>query len=246
MNDDRNIPWKRISVEAAAIVASILLAFWIDASWERYQDRREEYEILLGLNEEFSRYVTSIEDSIQQVEQISGAIGTLLNQDAEDIAGIESIETIEGALFHSIRTTPPDEITGGVRDALFESGKLDLIRNDELREALVRWPASVNQLEQQRSAVLNYVMQTLLPYLSSTGVPLTEIRLPGGLRLADRQLSLEDLESGYRALLADQEFLNLLAARNWWALGTILDYKGAAERAGYIVELTEAEIQLAE
>ena len=36
---DKNIPWKRILVEAAAIVASILLAFAIDAWWET---RRED------------------------------------------------------------------------------------------------------------------------------------------------------------------------------------------------------------
>jgi len=41
INADK-IPWKRLSVEAAAIVASILLAFAIDAWWgDRQRDEAE-------------------------------------------------------------------------------------------------------------------------------------------------------------------------------------------------------------
>lgn len=42
---DKRIPWRRISVEAAAIVVSILLAFGIDAWWEqeREQDLAASY-----------------------------------------------------------------------------------------------------------------------------------------------------------------------------------------------------------
>lgn len=36
---DKRIPWQRISVEAAAIVVSILLAFGIDAWWESERER---------------------------------------------------------------------------------------------------------------------------------------------------------------------------------------------------------------
>ena len=240
------IPWNRLTVEAVVIVGSILLAFSIDALWDNYKDRREEYEILLGLNGEFSRHVASIEVSINRVEQLSDSIGFLLNQGAVDIDTIDSVEIIEQAIWGSVFTTPPDELTGGVRDTLFQSGKLDLIRNDKLREALVKWPVNISQLEQQRSTVSGFVMQILLPYLSSKGVPLAEMRLPSGRRLVERQMTAENLSSGYVALLADQEYLNLLTVRNWWALGTINDYQNAAEQAREILELTEVEIQLSE
>jgi len=42
MTETQSIPWKRISVEAAAIVASILMAFTIDAWWsDRQRDEAE-------------------------------------------------------------------------------------------------------------------------------------------------------------------------------------------------------------
>ena len=53
MRNGHEIPIKHLSAEAAAIVLSILLAFWIDASWEERQDRENEQVVLAALVEEF-------------------------------------------------------------------------------------------------------------------------------------------------------------------------------------------------
>ena len=53
MTETKTIPWKRLVVEAAAIVVSILLAFGIDAWWDARNDVVEEREILIGLEIEF-------------------------------------------------------------------------------------------------------------------------------------------------------------------------------------------------
>ena len=52
MTRNEKIPWKRISVEAAAIVASILLAFAIDAWWSARQLAVQEQEIIAQLRAE--------------------------------------------------------------------------------------------------------------------------------------------------------------------------------------------------
>jgi len=246
MTDNQRTPWLRIGAESLAIIGSILLAFMIDALWDNYQDRREEYEILLGLDDEFTRNLDSIEVSMQQVNRVVDSIDFLLNPGGIDLDRPDAIEMIEQAVLYSSFTTPPDELSGGIRDALLETGKLDLIRNVELRQALVQWPISVNQLEQQRTAVTGFVMQSLLPHLSSLGVPLGEIRLPTGRRLVDQQLSSEGLSARYAGLLADQQYLNLVTVRNWWALGTLQDYQDAAKRAREIVNLLKKEIEVAD
>jgi hypothetical protein len=46
MTKAERIPWKRLSVEAMAIVASILLAFAIDAWWEDLARSSDEVESL--------------------------------------------------------------------------------------------------------------------------------------------------------------------------------------------------------
>jgi hypothetical protein len=49
----RPIPWPRVLVEGAVIVASILLAFGIEAWWNGAQERLEERQILSSLAEDF-------------------------------------------------------------------------------------------------------------------------------------------------------------------------------------------------
>ena len=53
MTETQNIPWKRTAVEAAAIVASILLAFAIDAGWQEYVEDQRERQVLNALLDDF-------------------------------------------------------------------------------------------------------------------------------------------------------------------------------------------------
>jgi hypothetical protein len=64
MTETQNIPWKRITVEAAAIVGSILLAFAIDAWWNDHQNRAEERRVLVGLKSEFEQNLELIDIEI--------------------------------------------------------------------------------------------------------------------------------------------------------------------------------------
>ena len=68
--ENQNIPWKRIAVEAAAIVGSILWAFAIDAWWDDHQDRQREMEILEGLLVEFELF----EDQLDWDQKYYGAL----------------------------------------------------------------------------------------------------------------------------------------------------------------------------
>ena len=62
MTDSEKVAWKRLSVEMAAIVGSILLAFSIEAWWEERQNRVEEASALERLRIEFELIVTRIDD----------------------------------------------------------------------------------------------------------------------------------------------------------------------------------------
>jgi hypothetical protein len=46
------VPWKRILVEGAAVVASILLAFGIDAGWDASRERADELSVVAALQAE--------------------------------------------------------------------------------------------------------------------------------------------------------------------------------------------------
>ena len=44
---------KKLTIEGSVIIVSILLAFAIDAGWEKYQETQQESEILIGLERDF-------------------------------------------------------------------------------------------------------------------------------------------------------------------------------------------------
>ena len=62
------IPWTRLIAESIAIVGSILLAFAIDAWWDKLQDTAEERRILVGLSDEFGPVLSATLDDGQGVE----------------------------------------------------------------------------------------------------------------------------------------------------------------------------------
>ena len=51
----QKIAWSRTLAEGAAILASILPAFWIDAWWDGREEDELSQSYLLGLREEFTQ-----------------------------------------------------------------------------------------------------------------------------------------------------------------------------------------------
>ena len=70
MTDSKSIPWKRISIEAAAVVASILLAFALDAWWKDRAESIEEAEILTALKREFEAHLVTLEEQLAYREAV--------------------------------------------------------------------------------------------------------------------------------------------------------------------------------
>ncbi len=62
-----NIPWSRVLAEGVIIVVSILLAFWIEASWEEKQLRKRGEEAVAALRSDFD---LNVEVAIQRQEEI--------------------------------------------------------------------------------------------------------------------------------------------------------------------------------
>ena len=63
MTETQTIPWKRISVEAMAIIASILLAFAIDAWWEDRNEVRLERRLLTAMLVEFENNIELLQEA---------------------------------------------------------------------------------------------------------------------------------------------------------------------------------------
>jgi hypothetical protein len=92
VNDDRKIPWKRIAVEAVAIVASILHAFAIDASWEDRQANTKRQDLIHGLTSDFESLVeradtafTLADDVVARNQELLELLASGGGTDLEDL-----------------------------------------------------------------------------------------------------------------------------------------------------------------
>ena len=65
MNSSSPIPWARLSAEAAAIVLSILVAFAIDAWWNRTQEERRLVATLETLEAGFAEHLRLVGENYE-------------------------------------------------------------------------------------------------------------------------------------------------------------------------------------
>ena len=143
MNDPQEIPWKRILVEATAIVASILLAFAIDAWWQDRTERIVEVQYLNALRE----------DLLSSLELLGDAEASQRRQ----------VEYLESLLLTNGDTPYSDELRLWINDGLFNvgtyqpqisalhdlesSGQTQIIQNQDLRRVLASVRQRMNDLE---------------------------------------------------------------------------------------------------
>ncbi len=214
MTESQNIPWKRISIEAAAIVASILLAFAIDAWWDSRSDAMQEQALLLALSDDFaaaegmlasvkSRHLRTATSGEKLIS--FGEAGNVPDADRDGVDFLVS-HHFARALF-----SPPM----GTVESVIGSERIDLLSNQELVAELTQWSATVSKLQMIEIEAREHFYDRIYPYLAA-------------------RLNLKDLDKVYRQylesfpwdqartdafqLVSDQEFLNIIYMH--WVLKT--------------------------
>ena len=141
MSNTQKIQWKRLSVEGAAIVVSILLAFSIDAWWDNRQERIEEHRILESLKVEFLTNAENIPRYIAGHQK--SAKYTLALLEAMKAADSGSTLQYPVAKFRQVLGHNSTDPQSGALDAILQSGELRFVSNAAIRERLAAWPRLV-------------------------------------------------------------------------------------------------------
>lgn len=143
MKEFEKIPWKRIAVEASAIVASILVAFAIDAWWQEHTDSIVEVSYLQALQDDLRRSLELLDEDEavqrQQVEYLESLLSTDSNTRYSDELRLWIVE----GLFN-VGTFQPQ--ISALRD-LESSGQTKIIRNPAIRRSLASARQSIDGLE---------------------------------------------------------------------------------------------------
>ena len=259
MKKTQNIPWKRLFAEGAAIVVSILLAFWIDAWWEDRRDSREEFVILSSLLDEFQL----IQQNLQQLDIYHAAI-----QDSARVLLASSVgpdqplsdRDIDRLLADLIWFTTPDWLLTPELNSLVSSGDLSVVSNSELRRDLGKLPTTLDGIRNLMQKELDFYTNEFMPYLTENSfleqVFNADDYRPGfpNIKWTNADRIEVTAQVSHRDLLDRRTFQNLLSRRilnleeiQYWSTTGIDDNKvvsaNAVETIAVLIDNLEHELQ---
>lgn len=221
-------------LEAALIVVSILLAFWIDAWWDGRKDEIEEREILVGLQVEF----TDLRDRLDLWAQRNRTGIEMIDRFLSESVSQMSLTEIEATFTYAILANVLDQ--GGALDALMSSGRLERISDRELRARLLKWPDWLEDIHTNDLSARGFGLHEIAPFLAKHGFP---GRTCGGTSF---YLACEDpgpVPAAYLELAANPDFRALLMMRRGLMAGIANDHESTREQADKTLEILQDSVQ---
>ncbi|NIA26976.1 MAG: hypothetical protein GWP02_02895 [Desulfobulbaceae bacterium] len=227
-----DIPWTRIFAEGVAVVASILLAFAIDAWWDERQIRVEEQQILQGLEEEFIsiREVLTrhLDLHLQDIQSLKKVLMTIEDGPSDDAGS-----SVEAALLEMTSPATTD-LGNGTLDALLSSGRIDILTNRALRFRLAGWERVIGEVWDDQANNAKMVFEIYIPYFISenvaVGVSMSQLYdwpIPA--------TSIADDPDAIQQLLGDKEFRVLAEIRYGFKMHLTGEFKSAIAAAEEIL-----------
>jgi hypothetical protein len=143
---------KTILWEGLAIVLSILLAFAIDAWWQERAERVEEKEVLKSLTLEFEANLAEAELIISIHDRQIQSVAKLMTLKEHEILELSS-EEVASMIIAMANPWGFDAVRGAV-DALVGSGKLGILQNRKLSEALTTFIGMDEAAAQDREILI--------------------------------------------------------------------------------------------
>ena len=234
----------RFLVEALVIITSILLAFGIDAWWDTRQERVEESEILAGLHREFAGNRDALVRRIEQHGTMLAAFSAILA--SVDEGEWTSTEWAVDDAIGQLLSPPTSDLGNGVRDALVQAGRLEILSDAVLRERLAEWPGFYEEVLDDEVFSREMVLDQVVPFLLRQGLDLSAVLVsgtmvvePGAEAWPVGVAQIGDDPATVRRLLSDPEFKSLVQVRfsYWHHAGG--EYRAALQAAQEILGLIE-------
>lgn len=240
MDTDRKIHWPQIAVEGVAIIASILLAFWIDAWWDDRQNRNEEQQVLHGLQEEFTsirgvlkRDLTDHLQNLQSLERFLIAIGN----SPLDVPG-----TAVDAVLMEMLNPGTTDLGNGALNALLSSGRVEMLTNRNLRASLAAWEGVMDEVRDDQSNNSRMVYEQFIPYIVRNGISVNAAMSNWYEAWPIPSSALSDDSEAIAELLEDPGFRVLVELRHGYKRHLTGEFEAAIAAAEEI--LSEIEISL--
>jgi hypothetical protein len=192
MNDLREIPWKRLLAEGAAIVASILLAFAIDAWWQDRSAHIRLNEYLWQVSADTLDNQRRLTEALQLEKGQLGAVEEILvalrSPEPMTLDSAREWTQVEpGFIWYS-----DPRLLDGAINALVATGEINLVKNTRVKTSLINYlgqlKADWNEFDRNVSQHLIH-KDELLRVLELARMPGTE---SGNDALANELLAIQN------------------------------------------------------
>ena len=168
MTSPEKIPWKRLTAEGAAIVISILLAFWIDAWWEEREQQQQLIGNLQALEAEIENNQREFSYSLDQIAKVFEKMDRVFESlaELEPTAITDDLLTDVGQSYF-IQFI---DVTLGAYDVVVSEENLRLIANAELRSRLFEARKAIQQIAVNEQVLWDEYTEQQGPFLARKGL----------------------------------------------------------------------------
>jgi len=134
MSENAGNRGRSLLLESVIVVVSILIAFALDASWDRLQAGRALNEEMSAIADEVATNRSSLEHQMRLVGRVVSAMDALLG--LMDAASTDEVLSVPDTIVWLSQRTPTLDVSFGAIDALISAGRLAEVRDTGLRRAL--------------------------------------------------------------------------------------------------------------
>jgi hypothetical protein len=236
-----------VFIEAAVIVASILLAFSVDAAWDRRGEIAETEEALRAVAEELEQnlsYFENVESVYESSAEAAFGLLEMTGPSPVDVDG-EVISLLIGDMWKRPGIEPP---SSGAIETMVSAGTLGRIESGELRRELALWPSFIARqtgladllASDQRfhERMLLYVAQLDFDRIGGNAV-FPEVQQ----RFRDLAPQASRFSSDWAGLLADRQFESGVVSRSMGALAGAHLARETQSRIRVAISLIRAEME---
>lgn len=154
----------RIFAEAVAIVASILLAFAIDAWWQRRSELELADDLVVSLHADFQASQTHLEQWLSGYRRVFRALMEFRNRLRETETN-DALRVSEDLVLAAV-SAPTYSPTDATLLSAISSGQIEFIRDPGLRNHLARWSQELDDTREDEELIRQIVVHQLVPALS--------------------------------------------------------------------------------
>ena len=236
--------WPEYLLEMIVITAGVLGAFALNNWNEHRLERQEEVKMLISVKKD-------LENTILEFEYLNGHRENIL-QCTRELLKLSNTDDLQNEVLDSLLAItfnrPTFNNKQGAIDLLFTSGKINLVKNDAIREQLMAWPGTVEDVLEEEIYANNLFLgpyyETIAKYVMVQGLLNRSFSTSFfGAVVGGQNFPKSPLESDYQALFKDKNFMNHIRMRAGHMVITNKETVDLVDKAQGIIQLIDSEIK---